>query len=78
MRTLETIVRRAFFFGSFIVAGLAALEKILNVFRYTIVKGFYTPERLLDIAAIGLLFAIVMQLHQIRLSLSSKSAESSK
>jgi hypothetical protein len=41
-------------------------------------KGYFTPGRLLEFAAIGLLFSIAMQLHQIRLLLSSKSTESPK
>lgn len=75
MRTIETVIRRLFFFGSFALAAFAALEKLMNIFSYTLVKGSYTPQRLLEIAAIGLLFAMVMQLHAIRLLLSSKSVE---
>ena len=78
MKTIETIIRRVFFYGAFVLAALAACEKVANVFRYTLLRGFYTPSRLLEFAAIGLLFAIAMQLHQIRLILGSKSAESPK
>ena len=78
MRTIETIIRRVFFYGPFVLAAIAACEKLVNLFNYTLLRGLYTPLRLLEFAAIGLLFAIAMQLHQIRLLLGSKSAEPPK
>jgi preprotein translocase subunit SecY len=78
MRTLETVIRRVFFYGSFVLAAIAACEKIANLFKYTLFGGAYTPLRLLEFAAIGLLFSIAMQLHQIRLLMSPKSTESPK
>lgn len=75
MKTLEIVIRRVFFFGSFAVAVLAALEKILNFFHHSLTGPNYPPLKLMEIAAVGLLFAIVMQLHSIRLLLSSKSTE---
>jgi hypothetical protein len=78
MRTIETVIRRVLFFGSFAVMALAALEKVMNLLNYTLLKGYYSPLRLLEFAAIGLLFTIVMQLHEIRLSLASKSPEAPK
>jgi preprotein translocase subunit SecY len=74
MKTLETVVRRLFFYGSFVVAALAVLEKIMNLFKRSLMGPNFSPERFLEAAAIGLLFAIVMQLHSIRLLLGSKSA----
>lgn len=73
MKTLEIVIRRLFFFGSFAVAALAALEKIMNLLNRSLMGPNYPPQKLLEIAAVGLLFAIVMQLHSIRLLLSSKS-----
>ena len=70
MKKFETIVRRIFFYGAFVVAAVAVLEKVFNFFGYTVLKGYYAPGRLLEIAAIGLLFVIVLQLRQIRISTS--------
>jgi hypothetical protein len=69
---MESIIRRAFFYGAFVVAAVAVIEKIANIMKYTLFKGIPEPSRLLEYAAIGLLFAIAMQLHQIRLLLSAK------
>lgn len=78
MRTIETVIRRVFFYGAFFLAAIAVLEKIANLFKYTFFSGSLTPARLLEFAGIGLLFSIAMQLHQIRLLLSSKSPEPPK
>ncbi len=75
MKKLETVIRRILFYGSFILAALAGLEKIFNLFGYTLLRAYYTPGRLLEFAAIGLLFVIVLQLRQIRKSLESKTSE---
>jgi len=78
MKNLEAIIRRVFFYGSFVVAIIAVVEKIANVFKYTLLKGIFVPGRLLEFAAIGLLFSMAMQLHQIRLLLSLKPNEPPK
>jgi len=78
MKNLEAIIRRVFFYGSFVVATIAVIEKIANMFNYTLLKGVFVPGRLLEFAAIGLLFSMAMQLHQIRLLLSSKPNEPPK
>jgi hypothetical protein len=78
MRTIETVIRRVFFYGAFVLAAIAVCEKVANIFKYSILGGSYLPVRLLEFAAIGLLFSIAMQLHQIRLLLSSKSTEPPK
>ena len=70
MKRFETIVRRIFFFGAFVIAAVAVLEKVSNFFGYTFLKDYYTPWRLLEISAVGLLFVIVLQLRQIRISIS--------
>jgi hypothetical protein len=74
MKTLVIVVRRVFFFGSFALAAVALLEKLMNVFHFTLFQGNFSPYRLLEFAAIGVLFAIALQLHEIRLVLSAKSA----
>jgi preprotein translocase subunit SecY len=78
MKTIEIVIQRVFFYGAFVLAAIAVCGKIANLFKYTLFKGYFTPGRLLEFAAIGLLFSIAMQLHQIRLLLSSKSTESPK
>jgi hypothetical protein len=78
MKQIEIWLRRVFFYGAFILAALAVCEKIANLFSYTFLKGAFTPLRLLEFAAIGLLFSIAMQLHQIRLSLSARSQDPTK
>lgn len=72
MNNMESIIRRIFFYGSFVLALIAVAEKAANLFRYSLVGGMMEPYRILEIAAIGLLFSIAMQLHQIRLLLSAK------
>jgi hypothetical protein len=72
MKNMESYIRRAFFYGSFVLAAIAVTEKIANLLNYTLLKGLFEPFRLLEFAAIGLLFSIAMQLHQIRLLLSAK------
>lgn len=75
MKQLETVIRQIFFYGSFILLALAVIEKLFNLFGYTLLRGYYTPWRLLEFTAVGLLFAIVLQLRQIRISTSTKSSE---
>jgi len=78
MKAIEMFIRRIFFYGAFVLVAFAALEKSANLFRYTLLGGSFTPTKLLEFAAIGLLFSIAMQLHQIRILLSSKPPDSPK
>ena len=78
MKTLEILIRRLFFFGSFAVAALAVVEKVANFSHHSLTGPNYPPLKLLEIAAVGLLFAIVMQLHSIRLLLSAKFTQPPK
>ena len=78
MKQIEKWLRRVFFYGAFVLAALALCEKVANLFSYTFLRGVFTPLRLLEFAAIGLLFSIAMQLHQIRLSLSARSQDPTK
>jgi hypothetical protein len=75
MKAMESVIRRIFFYGSFVLAAIAVIEKVANIFKFTLMKGVFVPARLLEFAAIGLLFSMAMQLHQIRLLLSSKPSE---
>jgi preprotein translocase subunit SecY len=78
LKTLESIVRKVFFYGAFVIALVALLEKISNQFHTRLLGGAYTPNELLILAAIALIFSIAMQLHQIRLLLSSKGNDQLK
>lgn len=78
MKNIESFIRRGFFYVAFVIATVSVIEKAANLFKYTILGGAFVPSRLLEYAAVALLFAIAMQLHQIRLLLSGKSSESAK
>ena len=75
MKTMESVIRRVFFYGAFILAALAVIEKAANLMRYTLLRGAFVPARLLEYAAIALLFSIAMQLHEIRILLGSRSQD---
>ena len=62
MKNAEATIRRIFFYGAFVLAALAVVAKIANLLNITLINGLPEPYRLLEIAAIGLLFSIAMQL----------------
>jgi hypothetical protein len=78
MKALETFFRRVFFYGAFVLLAVAAIEKIANILNQSLSGWAYPPYRLAQYAAIALLFAIAMQLNQIRLLLGSRPAEPPK
>ena len=62
-----SVTNRALFVAAFSLAGLAVLEKVVNFFGFTIVLlRNYTPSRMLELAALALLFVIALQLRQIK------------
>ena len=64
---LSKTASRILFVGSFVLAGLAALEKFVNLFGFTLtIAGGYAPSRLLELAAVALLFVIALQLREIK------------
>jgi hypothetical protein len=63
---LSSIVSRALFAGAFLLFALAVLERISYEFGYTILRGSFTGGRLLEIAALILIFVIALLLRQIR------------
>ena len=66
------VVSRTLFVAAFLLAALAAWEKLLNVFGFRIVfLGDYTPSRLLGLATVVLLFVIALQLRDIKQALHS-------
>ena len=71
MEKLEPLIRKVFFYGAFVILVVAAIEKVANLFGSKLIAP-YTPHDLLEWAVVALIFSIAMQLHQIRLLLSSK------
>jgi hypothetical protein len=43
MKNMESIIRRAFFYGAFVVAIIAVIEKIANIMKYTLFKEYRNP-----------------------------------
>jgi len=73
MRDFGYYLRRLFFLGAFVLVGLAAVEKVLNLFGFTVLSDYYSPKRLLEFGAIALLFIVVLQLREINLSLTARN-----
>ncbi len=62
-----SIANRALFVAAFSLAALAVLEKLVNFFGFTILLlRNYTPSRMLELAALALLFVIALQLREIK------------
>ena len=72
--SLVSLTSRALFVVSFLLAGLAAWEKVANWMGMTLLRGTYAPWRLLEFAVVGLLFVIALQLREIRSALRSGRA----
>ena len=64
-----SMASRILFAAAVVMAGVAVLEKVVNFAGYTMsFLGNYGPSRLLELAAVALLFVIAMQLREIKLS----------
>jgi hypothetical protein len=72
MTALTSLVNRVLFIVSFVLAGLAVIEKVVNLAGYTILRGAYDPSRLLELAVIALMFVIALQLREIRHSAETR------
>ena len=66
LEKLNSILCRLFFFGAFIILGVAVLVKICNTFGYSILPEMYSPARLLAWSVILLVFVIALLLREIR------------
>jgi biotin transporter BioY len=51
---------------------LAGTEWLMNLFNYTILRRIYTPGRLVEFAAILMLFVITVLLRQVRDALRAR------
>jgi hypothetical protein len=74
MERLYSIVCRVSFIFAFILAGLAIWEKLANLFGFTLMRG-YSPGRLLEFAAVVLLFVIALQLREIKARCGAKGSD---
>jgi len=72
MSDLTSLISRVLFVASFVLAGLATLEKLVNLFGYTVLQEMYEPWRLLEFAAVALLFVFALQLREIHHALATK------
>jgi len=63
---LTSFFNRLFFTAAFVLLAVAVLERIATWFGYTILRNAYAPGRLLEYAAIMLLFVIALLLRQTR------------
>lgn len=69
---LASLANRILFVGAFALAGLAVLEKLSNVLGFTLAYATtYPASRLLELAAVALLFVIALDLREIKTSESS-------
>ncbi len=63
---LSSIVSRLFFFAAFVLLVLAVAERLANFFGYTILREAYAAGRLLEFAAVLLIFVVALTLRQLR------------
>jgi hypothetical protein len=63
---LTSLVSRGFFLVAFILLAVAVVERAVNVFGYTIMRGMYPGGRVLEFAALFLVFVIALQLREMR------------
>jgi hypothetical protein len=66
-------IARVLFIVAFVLAGAAILEKAANMGGYTLLRSTYQPSRLLELAAVVMLFVIAVLLRDLRRQMSSKA-----
>ncbi|MBW2275067.1 MAG: hypothetical protein JRG96_17510 [Deltaproteobacteria bacterium] len=69
----SSLVSRLFFAFAFGLLGIAVVERVVFAFGYTILGGVFSGGRLLEIAAVVLVFVIALLLRQIREQLKASS-----
>jgi len=62
---LSSVVSWVLFLVAFLLAGLAVWERLLNAFGFTVLRG-YASSRLLEYAAVAVLFVIALQLREMK------------
>lgn len=68
-----SVVNRLLFVGAGLLFALAIIEKIANATGHTIIGQAYAPGRLLEFAAIMVLFVIATLLREIREGLQGRT-----
>jgi preprotein translocase subunit SecY len=71
LEKLMSMASRLFFIGSFVLLGIAVIERIANAAGYTIMR-LYQGGRLLEFAVVLLVFVIAMQQREIKQELKSR------
>jgi hypothetical protein len=61
-----SLISRAFFVAAFVLLALSVLEAVAHQMGYTILRNSFLPGRLLEYAAILLVFVVAILLRQIR------------
>jgi hypothetical protein len=69
-----SLASRLFFVGAFVLLSIALIERAANAMGYTVLEGAFTGGRMLEIAAILLIFVIAMQVRGIREELRKQSS----
>ena len=69
VNAFTSFVSRVFFFVAFVLIALALVERGVNFFGNTILRGAYTSGRMLELAGLLMIFVIAILLRQIRDSL---------
>lgn len=73
MDRYQSLIARAIFAIAFALLGLAIAERLAGALGYTLLRGALTGGRLLEIAAILMIFGIALLLRQIRDLLRARS-----
>ena len=66
IQQILSLANRVMFVGAFVLMALAVIEWVTNLAGYTILRQVYTAGRLLEFAAIFLIFVITLLLRQMR------------
>ena len=62
---LTSLISRVFFGIAFVLIGLAAFDWVIRLFGWTIAWVGYNPGRILEVAALLMIFVIALQLRAI-------------
>jgi len=72
LEKVTSMISRAFFVLAFALLGLAVIERVVNVFEYTVLGRVYTAGRLLELSVVLLLFVLAVQLREVREAVRSR------
>ena len=73
LERLISLASRVLFLSAFFLLALALAERIANASGYTVLRGTFSGGRLLEIAAILLIFVIAVQIREMREELRRRS-----